>query len=144
MPVYLVLWKTQQTASTEGYVLSPVLASMYGKDASVYACSGKRLTLGTPAEVTGVQPERAVLHVAAAAAHGVDALVAQLGVGRRAPHLELPLLPVLGAPSARFAAFVPRVPRDTCFELGDRHAREVRQVRCLHLTVNADSVIGIA
>jgi len=73
------------------------------------------LTLGTPAEVAGVEPERAVLHVSAAAAHRVDALVAQLGVGRRAPHLELPLLPVLAAPSARFAALVPRVPRDTWF-----------------------------
>lgn len=69
--------------------------------------SSTRLTLGTPAEVAGVQAERAVLHVAAAAAHRVDALVAQLGVSRRAPHLELPLLPVLGALSAGFTALVP-------------------------------------
>ena len=73
------------------------------------------LTLGTPAEVAGVEPESAVLHVAAAAAHRVDALAAQLGVCGRAAHLELPLLTVLGAPSARFAALVPRVPRDTCW-----------------------------
>lgn len=81
---------------------------------SDYTQPPPKLTLGTPAEVAGVEPERAVLHVAAAAAHRVDALAAQLGVCGRAAHLELPLLPVLGPPSTRFAALVPRVPGDTC------------------------------
>lgn len=76
------------------------------------------LTLSAPAEVAGVEPERAVLHVAAAATHGVHALVAELGVGRGPAHLELPLLPELGAPSARFTALVPRVPRDTWIRNG--------------------------
>lgn len=79
-----------------------------------------KLTLRSPAEVAAVEPERAVLHVAAAAAHRVDALVAELGVGRGAPHLELPLLPVLGAASAGLAALVPRVPRDTYAAGGPR------------------------
>lgn len=122
-------------------------------DAPVYTWIWKSLTLGTPAEVAGVQPERAVLHVAAAAAHGVDALVAQLGVGRRAPHLELPLLPVLGAPSARFAAFVPRVPRDTCLSWATRkrgadrndiyHQRLGFGYRraCVHVTIHLKTCI---
>lgn len=72
-----------------------------------------RPTLGAPAEVARVEPQRAVLHVATAAAHGVHTFVAKLRHRRRTPHLELPLLPVLGALSARLTALVPRVPRDT-------------------------------
>lgn len=71
------------------------------------------LTLGSPAEVAGVEPERAVLHVAATAAHRVDALAAELGVGGGATHLELPLFPELRTLSARFTALVPRVPGNT-------------------------------
>lgn len=78
------------------------------------------LTLGTPAEVARVESERAVLHVAAPAPHRVHTLVTKLGHRRRAPHLELPLLPVLGALTARFTTLVTRIPRDTCMTQCDK------------------------
>jgi hypothetical protein len=50
---------------------------------------------------------------AAAHAHGVDALRAELGARRLAAELELALLAVLSALSAGRRAFVPGVPGDT-------------------------------
>jgi len=69
--------------------------------------------LGAPGEVAGVEAEGAELEVAAAAADGVDATLADLGHGGGAAHFELPLLAVLLAAAAGFAAFVPSLACDT-------------------------------
>merc|ERR1719282_1740692 len=73
--------------------------------------------LGSPREVAAVQPQRPVLHVAAAAANGADALGAQLAVRPRAAHLVLALLLVDVPAAARLAVLVARV-------AGDSHGRD--------------------
>ena len=69
--------------------------------------------LGAPGEVAGVEAEGAELEVAAAAADGVDATLADLGHGGGAAHFELPLLAVLLTAAAGFAALVPSLACDT-------------------------------
>lgn len=69
--------------------------------------------LGAPGEVAGVKAEGAELEVAAAAADGVDATLADLGRGGGAAHFELPLLAVLLTAAAGFAALVPSLACDT-------------------------------
>lgn len=69
--------------------------------------------LGAPGEVAGVESEGAVLLVAAAGSHGVNATRAQLGHGRRAGELELALAADGGALAAGGAALMPVVATDT-------------------------------
>ena len=69
--------------------------------------------LGAPGEVAGVETEGTELEVAAAAADGVDATLADLGHGGGAAHFELPLLAVLLTAAAGFAALVPSLTCDT-------------------------------
>ena len=69
--------------------------------------------LGAPGEVAGIEAEGAELEVAAAAADGVDATLADLGHGGGAAHFELPLLAVLLTAAAGFAALVPSFACDT-------------------------------
>lgn len=70
--------------------------------------------LAAPCKVARIETEGAVLEVAAAHAHGVDALRAQLRHGRLAAELELSLLAVRRALRAGGRAFVPRATGDTC------------------------------
>ena len=62
----------------------------YNSQNSCLACC----TLAAPCKVARIETEGAVLEVAAAHAHGVDALRAQLRHGRLAAELELSLLAV--------------------------------------------------
>ena len=69
--------------------------------------------LAAPCKVARVETECAVLEVATAHAHSVDALRAQLGHGGLAAELELSLLAVRRALRAGGRAFVPRATGDT-------------------------------
>eukprot|EP01050_Picozoa_sp_SAG11_P020768 SAG11_NODE_3563_length_2369_cov_13.164317_2_plen_133_part_00 len=71
-------------------------------------------TFARPGEVARVQAESAVLQVAAAAAHGVDALfTGQLGVSRLPTQVVLTLLAPLGLAASGKPALVDRVAVDT-------------------------------
>lgn len=82
-----------------------------------------RAHLGTPGEVTGVEAEGAELLVASAGANLGDALLADLGHGGGAAHLELALLAELGATASRLAALVLSL---ACDSLGVGAARTNR------------------
>ena len=71
-----------------------------------------RAHLRPPREVPRVQPDAAELHVAAAAAHRVDALRANLGHRHLAAHLMLALLVVVRLLAARQPPLVLRIARD--------------------------------
>lgn len=67
-----------------------VVARVVGDGDDAHLARG---ALGRPREVAAVEAQRAVLVVAAAGAHGVDALGADLGLGWLAAALENALLP---------------------------------------------------
>lgn len=71
----------------------------------------------------------------------MHALVAELGHRPRAPHLELPLLPVLRAFPTRLTALVPRVPRDTCGHESPSRQMKVRWI--LSGPPQAESKLGL-
>ena len=71
--------------------------------------------LRAPREVAGVETESAVLLVSSADANGVDSLRAELGHGSRASQLELSLHADRVSLTARGAALMPVVTRDTHF-----------------------------
>ncbi len=72
-----------------------------------------RDALSAPREVAGLQTEGTVLLVTATGANLVDALGTNLGHGRLATQLELPLLAVLSAHGTGVRTLVARVTADT-------------------------------
>ena len=71
------------------------------------------LTFATPAEVTGLQTQGAVLGVATSHSHRVDSVRAEPGHRRRATHLILSLFAMGMAFPTCSTALVARGPRDT-------------------------------
>lgn len=71
-----------------------------------------RADLRTPGDVASVDADAAELHVAAAAAHRVDALRTDLGHGHLPTHLMLALLVMVRLLAARQPPLVLRVARD--------------------------------
>lgn len=72
-----------------------------------------RDTLSAPREVTGLQTESTELLVTTTSTDGVDTLGTNLGHGRLATQLELPLLAVLSAHGTGVRTLVARVTADT-------------------------------
>jgi len=86
------------------------------------------LTFATPAEVTGLQTQGAVLGVATSHSHRVDSVRAEPGHRRRATHLILSLFAMGMAFPTCSTALVARGPRDTHDRRGwERKKKEGKQ-----------------
>jgi len=80
--------------------------------------------LGSPGEVSGLEALGAELQVSSPSTNGGNLLVSDLGHGRLASHLELPLLVDGLAASSGFTAFVARVTADSHIALRVRKRGE--------------------